>query len=109
MVEEIGFTKLKMYSDHMFNYISNKVKLKTKIPLVKVGDYSYGYDKVNDTELLRINCEHNKNPISFIVSYKQGLLIDVDKNKKEYYNQLNYVSKYLIEYINNNYKHIEVK
>ena len=104
-MEELGFTKLKLLSDYIFHYISNKVKKETKLPLVKTCEFIFFYDKDLKKENMRVDCTHNNYNISFIVAYEQETICDVDKHKKEFIKELKYVANFLVCYISNGYKH----
>jgi len=98
-------TKLKLYSDHIFSYISNRVKKETGTALVKSKDYSYFFIKEYDKDVLRIDSKHNNYPISFLVSFEKDVLLDIEKKQKEYFNELNYVADYIIDYVKRDYVH----
>jgi len=97
--------KLEMMSDHISDYISKKVEKKTGYPLVKTGNYSYAYIKETDNDALFVPVTHNGKAIKYHVVFRKGMMIEVEKYKKEYMSQLNYVANYIIDYINNGYEH----
>ena len=98
-----NFLKLEMLSDSIFKMISDRVLKATSYPLKRIGEFKFS--RIDGRQILRVDATHDNHPISFIVSFREGILLEVDKYMKEYRKEINYVSRFIIDYIKRGYIH----